>query len=188
MVRSLVLIKHSAPQIHADVPPADWRLSDEGRARARELALRVDPGNARVVFTSREPKATETAAILAEAWGLELRPADGLHEHERPARGLMAREVFDERIRSLFARPSEQVFGTESADEARRRFTAALMRLIASTQDDIVVVTHGTVLTLFVAEATGVEPFTFWRRLALPCAVTLSLPELKFEPRVTLRS
>jgi broad specificity phosphatase PhoE len=167
------------PELQADTPSAEWRLGETGRARAHQLARYVDPGDARVVFASREPKAIETADIMAAAWGLEAQPVAGLHEHERPLPELIEREAYEERIRDLFARPSERVFGAESADEARRRFTMAVMRLVTSSRGDVVAVTHGTVLTLFVAEAVGVEPFAFWRRLGLPCAVTLSLPDLK---------
>ena len=167
------------PDLRADTPSAEWRLGETGRARAHELALHMDPGDARVVFASREPKAVETADIMATAWGLEAQPVAGLHEHERPLPELMERAAYEQRIRDLFARPSDRVFGAESADEARRRFTLAVMRLVTSSPGDVVAVTHGTVLTLFVAEATGVEPFAFWRRLDLPCAVTLSLPDLK---------
>ena len=48
------------------------------------------------------------------------------------------------------------------------------------SSEDLIVVSHGTVMTLFVAEATGVDPFAFWKKLEMPCAVTLSVPELHF--------
>ena len=94
---------------------------------------------------------------------------------------MLTREAFEARVRDLFARPSELVFGSETADQARRRYTMAVMRLVTSTSADVVIVSHGTVITLFVAEAAGVNPFAFWQRLEMPSAVTLSLPDLKVE-------
>ena len=91
----------------------------------------------------------------------------------------MSRDVFDQKIRELFARPRERIFGSESAYQARRRFKVAVMRLVARSEGDVVVVTHGTVMTLLVAEATGIEPFVFWKSQAMPFAVTLTLPELQ---------
>jgi broad specificity phosphatase PhoE len=104
-----------------------------------------------------------------------------LHEHERPEARMLTREAFEQKIRDLFARPGELVFGAETADQARRRFTGALMRLVLQRPGDIVVVTHGTVMALFVAEAAGMDPFVLWRRQEMPCAITLALPELRIE-------
>jgi broad specificity phosphatase PhoE len=179
-VKRLILIRHSVPDIRRDTPAAQWRLSADGVTKARALARSLEPTAVRV-FTSVEPKAVETARALADEWGLETEEAAGLHEHERPHAQMLTREEFERRVRELFSRPAEVVFGAESADEARRRFTMAVMRLIARTDGDVVVVTHGTVLTLFVAETTGVEPFAFWKKLSMPCAVVLRLPELTLE-------
>lgn len=183
-VKRLILIRHSVPDMRRDIPAAEWRLSADGVARARALARALEPPGAAKVFTSVEPKAVETAKALADVWGLEVEEAAGLHEHERPMAQLLARDEFEQKVRELFRRPAEIVFGAESADHARRRFTMAVMRLIARADRDVVVVTHGTVLALFVAEATGVEPFAFWKRQDMPFAVTLRLPELALE-RVT---
>jgi len=179
--RRLILVRHSVPDIRPDVPSAEWRLSPEGFARARGLARRVQPQGASAIFTSREPKAAETARAMAGEWGLEVEEVDGLHEHERPLVQIFPREVFEATIRELFNRPGELVFGSETAERARRRFTVAVMRLVAARSGDVVVVTHGTVMTLFVAAAAGVEPFSFWKRQQMPFAVTLALPELRIE-------
>ena len=178
-MRKLVLVRHSVPEIRRDVPAADWRLSEAGLARARTFAKRLDPGTARTVFTSEEPKAIETAQALAFEWGLEVTRAAGLHEHERPQAQMLTRDAFEARVRDLFARPDERVFGAESAARARRRFTMAVMRAVTASTDDVIVVSHGTVITLFAAEAGGVEPFAFWKKLEMPCAVELSLPDLQ---------
>ena len=39
-------------------------------------------------------------------------------------------------------------------------------------------VTHGTVLALYVAAVTGVDAIDLWRRLGLPSYVTLTRPDL----------
>jgi len=180
-MRRLILIRHSLPDVQRDIPAAQWHLSPEGVSRARAFSRGLHIERADRVFTSIEPKATETAGIVAEQWGLVAEVVPGLHEHERPEAQWMSREAFERKIRDLFARPGELVFGAETADQARRRFTAALMRLVTGSRGDLVVVTHGTVMTLFVAEATGIEPFTFWKGQQMPSAVTLTLPELRLE-------
>jgi broad specificity phosphatase PhoE len=46
-------------------------------------------------------------------------------------------------------------------------------------EQNVMAFTHGTVLTLFVARVTGLEPFALWKRLGLPSFVVLSLPQLE---------
>ena len=183
-MRNLILIRHSLPSMDAQAPPVEWHLSADGAKRARQLGRRLS-SSATTIFTSREPKAVETANVIADIWGVGVQKIDGLHEHQRPAAPLLTREQFEGKIRELFARPSELVFGDETADAARGRFSLAIMRLIERTTHDVAVVTHGTVMGLFVSIATGVDGFEFWKSQEMPCAVTLTIPELKIA-RITL--
>lgn len=179
--RRLTMVRHSLSEIRPDLPPALWRLSSDGVTRARSFAMRLDPGTATCVFTSSEPKAAETAHLLGGIWKVPVEEVAGLHEHERHEARILSRAQFEERIREMFARPSELVFGAESADDARRRFTATVMHLIRRTVGDLVIVSHGTVMALFVGAETGIEPFPFWKRQEMPFAVTLALPDLILE-------
>jgi broad specificity phosphatase PhoE len=151
-VRQLVLIRHSQPEI---VP--------------YDLAA---------VVASREPKAVETGQIVARALGLPFETAADLHEHDRPNVGLLAdEEQFQARVASVFEHPGELVFGRETADEAHVRFTTAIANVMAQhPRGNLAVVTHGTVMTLFVARAAGLDPVPFWKRFGLPAFVVLSLP------------
>jgi broad specificity phosphatase PhoE len=192
-VRRLVLIRHANPALRPGVPPSEWTLSEAGVLRARALADCVRPGNARAVYSSSERKAVETAQLLGDVWRLPVTQVAGLHEHERAGEPLVAAHEFDRRVRELFERPRDLVYGTETGEQARRRFDAAVTGLLAAGAEDVLVVTHGTVITLLVAEAAGVEPFAFWRSLDMPCAVVLSIPARSIEgimspddrPRVT---
>ena len=71
------------------------------------------------------------------------------------------------------------MLGTETAEQSLARFTAAIDKVIeAAGQVDNVVVTHGTVMTLYAAGVGGVEPKRLWRRLGTPSFVVLGLPDL----------
>lgn len=170
----LILIKHANPAIDVALRPADWPLSDAGRRRARVLAQRLPVPGAGPIYASAEPKAMGTAQVLADEWSLPVAADPRLREHERDPGPMLAREEFERRIRDMFARPAEVVFGRESAAAALRRFRGAAFELIAAAAGDVTLVTHGTVLTLFVADVTAIEPFPFWRSLTLPCAVTMT--------------
>lgn len=187
--RHLILIKHSAPVVAIDLPPAQWVLATPGRIRCAAIAQQLAGYDIAAIAASDEPKARETAELLAKglAFPGPLYLDHELHEHERSAADFYpAPGDFERAVRALFARPDELVFGQETASAARTRFTAAVRRhLTATPSGDLAVVAHGTVITLFVAAHATIEPFAFWQSLGLPSFVVLALPELRLIETVT---
>jgi broad specificity phosphatase PhoE len=181
--RNLILVRHSMPEIDTGVPANQWRLSDEGRRRCDELAKRLEAYEPQIIVTSLEPKAMETGQIVANALGLPVEAAPNLHEHERPrVEPFGTREQFQARVGCLFEHPGELIFGNETADEAHGRFADAIANILeAHPSGNLAVVTHGTVLTLFVARVAGLDPVPFWKQLGLPAFVALSLPGMTVE-------
>lgn len=179
----LLLVKHAPPAIDPARPAPTWRLGAAGRRRARRLArLLAARGIAPALLaTSPEPKAAATAAILAaiNGWPSPV-VAVGLREHERAAAGWLDADAFAHAIGRLFAHPTARVFGEESAAEAVARFSTTVDALLAAEPSgDVLIVAHGTVIALFVAQRTGRDPFPLWRRLGLPSVVVLSRPGLE---------
>jgi broad specificity phosphatase PhoE len=163
----LLLVRHSVPDVDPASPAEEWRLSDEGRARCERLALQVASYRPERLLSSPEPKALETAELIAPVLELDVEVEDDLREHVRRTLPFLPRAEFLERMRELFARPDEIVVGEESAHAARARFAAVVDALDRPTA----VVTHGTVIALYVA---GDEPdggFAFWRSLEMPSVV-----------------
>ena len=176
-MQTLILIKHSLPEIVAGLPACEWRLSDAGRDRCKALAERVASHRSTRLVASREPKAYETAEQVATHLNLPLTAEDDLHEHIRREVGLLRPEEFEAAVARFFAHPGDLVFGSETADQAHRRFAQALSRILARNGNETVaVVTHGRVLTLFVTRALGLDPFAFWKRLGLPSFVVMAWP------------
>ena len=181
----LILVKHAMPVVDGSVPATEWQLSEGGREAARELAAELKRYEPFFVVSSIEPKAWETAAILAQRLRVPCAAVAGLHEHERPTPGLDTREQFQANVRALFERPDGLVFGAETANQARARFVAAVEDALAwwgsrapsEGEQSLVAVAHGTVITLLCEAWCGVEPFPFWEALGLPSYVVLSLPE-----------
>ncbi|MHB8647508.1 MAG: histidine phosphatase family protein [Thermomicrobiales bacterium] len=178
MPRHLILVKHSLPALAPGVPSREWRLSDVGRARCISLAERLAVYHPTIIATSAEPKAAKTARIVADALGTPLEVVEQLHENDRSGLGWLGAEELEARIVRFFAAPDQRVMGNETADEAHARFAAAVEDVCARHPDgNIVIVAHGTVITLFVARHAGLEPFPLWKRLGLPSFVVLSLPD-----------
>jgi broad specificity phosphatase PhoE len=68
----LILVNHTAPEISPAVPPNRWVLSDEGRRRCEWLAESLAAQAVTQVYSSIEPKALETAALVAVRLKLSL--------------------------------------------------------------------------------------------------------------------
>jgi broad specificity phosphatase PhoE len=176
----LILVRHSSPEIVPALPASRWSLSETGRRRCRPLAERLMVHSPDVFVTSTEPKAIETGQIVAELLGKPCQTADGLHEHDRANVRFESREWFEAQVAGFFAAPEQLVFGGETADQALQRFARAVAGVTGRyPTQNVVIATHGTVLTLFVARAAGLEPFPFWKRLGLPAFVVLSRPALR---------
>ena len=177
--RKLVLVRHSVPEIIPTVPASEWQLSDEGRRRCIKLAERLAVYAPAVIVASQEPKAIETGQIVAGILGMPFETALHLHEHERRNVGLFdTREQFEAKVARLLEHPGEVVFGQETGDEACDRFAAVIADVLEGhPSGNLAVVSHGTVMTLFVARAAGIDPVPFWKGLGLPAFTVLSCPD-----------
>jgi broad specificity phosphatase PhoE len=135
------------------------------------------------MITSQEQKAAETGELVARQLGLPLTRAANLGEHRRGNEPWQDdRATFEARIRRFFDRPAELVFGEETADQAHQRFATAVSGLVAAARGrSIALVTHGTVMTLFLARQCGLEPFGLWRSLAMPAVAVLTTPGYHLE-------
>ena len=178
----LVLIKHSLPVLDESLPAAEWKLSADGRARCALLAGRLADYGIEQIVTSDEPKAVETGRLLAEGLALPWQVGENLHEHRRPQAGVLTQDIFWAQVMALFARPDDLIFGVETGTEAGARFAQAVDRCLAEfPEQNLAIVAHGTVVSLFAVERAGVDGFGLWPRLGLPSAVVLSLPEFEIE-------
>ena len=170
----ITLVRHSIPAIDPATPARDWVLSSAGVTAAEDLAGRMDGFEMTAIVSSDEPKARQTAEILAHAhnWRLDCDP--DLREHDRSTLGFLPRADFEAGIARLFANPGDLVFGSETADAVRTRFKAAVARAHrANAGGDLLLVTHGTAMTLYLAQMAEIEPLSFWQAMTMPMAVLL---------------
>jgi broad specificity phosphatase PhoE len=178
----LILIKHSAPEVVPDVPSGEWRLSERGRASCEPLAELLREHRPAIIVSSEEPKAQETAQLVAEQLGVTWETAPDLHEHDRRGVPHMRSGEFISHVELMLRKRDQRVLGNESADEALHRFRSAVQRVVAQHPDQTTaIVSHGTVIALFVAERSDRSAFELWRALGLPSLVVMRLPELKVD-------
>ena len=176
MKKYLILVKHSLPKIVENVPAHKWELSDAGRVRAKQLAERLNGYQPEVIVSSVEPKAKETAEIIAAKHNLGLQVVNGLHEHDRSKVGYLHRKEFQATVREFFEKPDTLVFGSETADECHARFQHAVHTILDHNLDKtVVIVTHGTVISLFVSRLTGMPDLLLWNELGMPSFVVIDV-------------
>jgi broad specificity phosphatase PhoE len=149
----LTFVRHAQVDLDLDRPAATWELSDAGRAAADEIAARLAPASR--VLSSPEPKARATAEPLARRSGVAVELDDRLREVERGA-NLPDHDAHRAAVRRYLG--GGAVEGWEPREQAHARFSAAVGEL-----DDAVVVTHATVLALFLA-----YDFEQWEAVRLP--------------------
>lgn len=176
MNKYLILVKHSLPKIAENMPAREWRLSDEGRTRAQRLAERLIGFQPEVIVSSIEPKAQETAEIVAKKYNLTMQIVERLHEHDRSKTRYLSKDEFQTSVCKFFENPTTLVFGNETADECYIRFDQAVRSIHNYYRDKtIVVVTHGTVISLFASRLTGISDFLLWNELGLPSFVVIDM-------------
>jgi broad specificity phosphatase PhoE len=170
----LILIKHAPPQQEPGVSSHDWKLSEAGKAKAATLAQRLRPHAPKRIFTSDEPKAIETGEIIAAALGIPCEIVPDLHEHDRSNVPQMPTREFISSMALFFKRRDEFVLGKETAEQAEGRMTRAIDEIVAKhANEDIAIVTHGTVLALYLAPLLKSDAFDLWRRWGLPSYVVI---------------
>lgn len=149
-------ITHPDVSVDPSTPVGQWRLDEIGRQRA--AAMLTQPWIASIgrIVSSGESKATETAELLSAELGVgvEIRPET--HENDRTATGFLPSDEFERVADAFFAGPDVSVRGWERAVEAQARIVGALEDLLdPSTPDDVAVVGHGAVGTLWYCHLTN---------------------------------
>lgn len=178
-MRKLILIKHARPEVVPDVASEKWDLSTQGREQCAALAEQLSRHEPAVIVSSTEPKAVQTAQLVAERLNISHETGNDLFEHDRSNVPHMRSGEFISHIELFFRQPDDLVLGLESANEAEARFRAAVDAVVAKHADgNIAIVSHGTVIALFLAQDPR-ERFRWWRQLGLPSFAVLSLPDYK---------
>jgi broad specificity phosphatase PhoE len=175
----LILVKHALPELEPERAPRHWQLGPRGHAGAKRLAAALRQFLPLRLESSSEAKAAQTADVVALELGLMRHERVGLEEIDRPAQPILSRETHVAHNARLFLEPARAVVGAESAERASSRFSAAVAAALSkrTSVEHLVVVTHGTVIALFVAAHHPVDAFALWQRLSCPALVRVSIPD-----------
>ncbi|MEM7711343.1 MAG: histidine phosphatase family protein [Pseudomonadota bacterium] len=156
-MRQVLFLTHAQVEIDPSVPVPDWPLSARGRARHEGFCGDVALAGVTAIYSSRERKARDGAAIHAAALDLTPVAVTTLHENDRSSTGYLSPDAFERHADAFFARPDESVDGWEPAARASARIVCALRTIfeIDATGGDILVVAHGAVGALLRCDLLG---------------------------------
>lgn len=174
----LILIRHSVTRQVPGVSSHEWELTEEGRDRCKALADQLRPYRIAAIATSDEQKAVATASILVAHLGVAapLIVEPGFRETRRvTAPYFQNSDEFREAIRAAMLSPNRLLYGEESFTEARLRFSRSLFQLVtANPNKTLAVVTHGTIMSLLLGYAAGLDTYKTWTALDMPAYAVLT--------------
>jgi len=124
-----------------------------------------------LITCSPEPKALQTAEPAARRWGIPLQTVDCLREIRRPR----LLKNYDEVIADLLAKPEASIAGLEPVAQVANRATRCIKELTtAHPKQTLAVVSHGLLLTIFLARLEGRWPTVAeWRAIPFPGVAVL---------------
>jgi broad specificity phosphatase PhoE len=161
----LLVIRHAEPiRVTAQESggaPADPELTARGRDQAARLADWLAAEGIDHVTSSPLRRATETAAPLAAALGLEISVDDQLCEYDANSDSYIPieelRETKDDRWQAMIEGRWED-FGGEAPDVFRARIVARLDAIITEHPGErVAVVCHGGVINVYLAALLGID-------------------------------
>lgn len=150
------------PQVIIDPkkPVEKWGLNAIGQARVDALVLSITTERdhplrqTKLIVSSAETKAIETAKPIAEALNCALIIREKMHENDRSATGFLPPDEFELVADQFFTHPDKSIYGWETASAAQSRMLLEVDACLtnpdfAKTNDsDILFVGHGAVGTL----------------------------------------
>lgn len=160
----LVLARHGQTEsnVHRvlDSRPPGPPLNALGRTQAAALGERLASWEVEAVHASHALRAQETAAPVAAAHGLPVRPVDGVHEVDcgefEGRSDEEARRAFDEVYGAWWRGDlGARLPGGESAHDVRARYLPAVERLVARVSGTVVLVSHGAAIRLAAGALLG---------------------------------
>lgn len=162
----LLLIRHASAAPQADVPEADWPLSDEGRRQANALAAELVSHGIDAIWSSPYRRAVATLRPFADEHGHDIRIDHDLRERHFSPTWI---EDFETPLRRSFDDHHFALPGGESGHQCRARFKAALARIAdAHSGDTVAIATHGNAIALTLSAIDPSLGFDFWKSIRNP--------------------
>lgn len=179
----LILVRHARPLLRSGQAASRWVIDPgalpEVDAFAHALAAHLPRVSAatekNAIVASHEPKALATARELARVWGRGYSQASDLEEHHRGALPIVDDFTWRATVGRVFSSPDAAVLGSETGTEALQRFSSGVDAVMKGAKSSgaglATLVSHATVITLYLAASNNLDSSEFWGSLRMPDAL-----------------
>jgi broad specificity phosphatase PhoE len=174
MTTRIYLIRHGATVLSAEdrfAGATNVDLSDEGRAQARALALRLADDHITAVYCSPLKRTVETASIVARPQGLTPIPRDGLREINHGRWESLQRSEVESQFPEEYAAWEEDPFiyapqDGESGLSVMARALPVIREVVLNhVGENVAVVSHKATIRLIISSLLGFDPRGYRDRL-----------------------
>lgn len=165
-------LRHAETKKDSNIHATLWGLSELGFAESKEFAENKIFDDIDLIFTSNEIKARQTAEPIAEKLKLGIAEMCDFREVER-GKKFSTHEEFEKLKKDKLENLDCDIDGGETGREALKRFEQGIKSLEELySGKKILIVSHGTILTLYFAKVKGnfSDIFSRWKALSF-CAL-----------------
>jgi broad specificity phosphatase PhoE len=157
MSQKLYFLRHAETKFDENCPPRDWVLSETGENQSQMIAHHHNFRDIDVIICSTEKKTTLTALPLSEKLQVSIQYNGGLDEINSNNLPLTDHNIYLQQKKYEFRHLNEASIKKESYENGLNRFNNAI-NFIQQTHRNkkILIVSHGTVLTLYFAQIIGI--------------------------------
>lgn len=167
MKNKYILLRHAETIKDPNTHPKDWLLTSDGLEKINTYITEGKFNGITKILSSTESKAVATGKPIAEFLGLPIEEMEEFVEVKREKKFLTDDEFLDQKKREL-TNLDEIENGVESANSALGRFEGGIQKLEKHySGENILVITHGTIMTLYLAKLNDdfENIFKNWGRL-----------------------
>ena len=159
MTNSIYLLRHAETKIDSSKSTRDWEITESGMFATKELAKSQVFSKIEGIVHSSENKARMTADIIAKEVGADTYELEEFDELKRDHKESLTNVEYRALVRGALTDWGQPVQGWESGEDALARFMEGIRRTNMMFYDkNILVVSHGIVLTLYFSSLTH-----FWK-------------------------
>ncbi|MHA1930155.1 MAG: histidine phosphatase family protein [Candidatus Thorarchaeota archaeon] len=156
MVSELVLLRHAEPHVEIADVPSKWGVSKEGKAQAIKLAFSGVFNDIDLIISSDEPKAYQTADMIALRQKQSVIRNPLFDELNRDGGFYLSSSQYKLAVQTILQDYSFRVDGWETAASALSRFKRGIDQVLAEhSSKRVLIISHGIVLTMYFSELLG---------------------------------
>jgi len=152
MNNTLIFLRHAKTKIDKSIPISDWILTKEGLREAKNIVNIPEFQDTNVIISSGEKKAHDTVRPLAKKLNKKIIQINELNELKRFNGETLTSEEYEKMKVKIFKDLDYTDHGWETSKHALNRFKKAVEKIDKKYENKkVLIVTHGTVMTLYFA-------------------------------------